>query len=120
MATYFADYVAYVDERKRPEGFPHEVHIHETYGEVENTEHLKAIVNDRFVKLVTGAGLVVLKDPSEILDSTTITFDKRRFIPWHCLTHMELKVTLLPEPSRPQDLLIQETPGTKEAKQIIQ
>lgn len=120
MAQYFADYVGYVDERKRPEGFPREVHVHETYGEVESTDHLKAIVNDRFVKLVTAAGLVVLKEPSDILDSSIITFDKRRFIPWHMLTHMELKVQLISEPQRPQDgILPPESVPEKKPKELV-
>lgn len=105
-ATYFVDFTAYVDELRRPENFPREVHVQETYENVEDTQHLQMIVNDRFVKLVTGAGLVVLKDPTEIMASGVITFEKRRFIPWHLLTHMEVKVTLIPEPRQPQDVLI--------------
>lgn len=96
-ATYFVDFIGYMDERKRPEGFPHEVHILETYENVENTQHLQMIVNERFVKLVTSAGLVVLKDPSGIIETGIVTFDRRRFIPWHMLTHMELKVSIIPE-----------------------
>jgi hypothetical protein len=106
MSQYFADFIGYIDEQRRPENFPHEVHVHEQYGEIENIEHLKAVVNDRFVKLVTSAGLVVLKDPSEILDSVAVTFDRRRYIPWSMITHMEVKVTLIPEPPSPQDKLI--------------
>jgi hypothetical protein len=106
-ASYFVDFTAYVNERIRPEGFPKEVHIQETYENVENTSHLQMIVNDRFVKLVTSAGLVVLKDPTGIMDSSIITFDRRRFIPWHMLTHMELKVSLIPETNlQPQDSIL--------------
>jgi hypothetical protein len=106
MATYYADFIAYVDERKRPENFPREVHVIETYADVDNPDQLKAIVNDRFVKLVTSAGLVVLKEPNGILENGIITFDKRRFVPWHMLTHMEAKVTMIQEPPMPQDPLI--------------
>lgn len=105
-ASYFADFTAYVDARKRPENFPREVHVHETYGDVENIDHLKAIVNDRFIKMVSSAGLVVLKDPFDILDVSRVTFDKRRFVPWHMLTHMEVKVTLIAEPASPQEPLL--------------
>lgn len=106
-ASYFVDFTAYVDQRKLPVGFPTEVHVYETYSDVENTVHLKAIVNDRFVKMVSSAGLVVLKDPTGIIDSSIITFDKHRFIPWHMLTHMELKVSIIPEISaQSQDSLV--------------
>lgn len=110
-ASYFVDFTAYVDQRKLPVGFPTEVHVLETYSDVENTAHLQAIVNDRFVKMVNSAGLVVLKDPTGIIDSSVISFDRRRFIPWHMLTHMELRVSLIPEPSeQSQDSLVPNDP----------
>jgi hypothetical protein len=100
----------------RPEGFPHEVHVQETYEDVQDTHHLQTIVNSRFIQLVTSAGLVVLKDPSEILDSSVITFEKRRFVNWSIITHMDVKVTRIPDLSLlPQDLLI--PPDTTETKQ---
>ncbi len=105
-ASYFVDFTAYVDELRRPENFPHEVHVQETYSDVENTNHLQAIVNDRFIKMVASAGLVVLKDSSGILDSSIITFDKRRFVPWHMLTHMEVSVKLITEFPNPQEPLL--------------
>jgi hypothetical protein len=104
-STYFVDFVAHVDERKRPEGFPHEVHIQDTYENVESTEHLQHLVNTRFVSLVTSSGIVVPKDPDAIITGGVITFDKRRFIPWHMLTSMEVKVTLMPGPQS-QDLIV--------------
>lgn len=114
--TYFVDFTAYVNERMRPEGFPHEVHVQETYEDVQDTHHLQTIVNSRFIQLVTSAGLVVLKDPSEILDSSVITFEKRRFVNWSIITHMDVKVTRIPDLSLlPQDLLI--PPDTTETKQ---
>jgi hypothetical protein len=105
-SEYFVEFVAYVNERIRPEGFPHEVKIQDTFKNVESTEHLQFLVNDRFVKLVTSAGLVVLKDPDETTTAGVITFDKRRFVPWHMLTHMEVKVVLIPSQARPQDPIV--------------
>jgi hypothetical protein len=105
-SEYFVEFTAYVNERIRPEGFPREVKLQDTFLNVESTEHLQYLVNDRFVKLVTSAGLVVLKDPDAITTIGVITFDKRRFIPWHMLTHMEVKVVLIPAQVRPQDSIV--------------
>ena len=119
-STYFVDFTAYVDERKRPEGFPREVHVQETHENIEDTLHLQMVVNDRFVKLVTSSGLVVLKDPDAVITSGVITFDKRRFVPWHLLTHMEVTVTRIPDRHQPQDLIA--PPGTepeKKSKELV-
>jgi len=119
-ASYFVDFTAYVNERIRPEGFPKELHIQESYENVESTSHLQMIVNDRFVKLVTSAGLVVLKDPTGIMDTSIITFDRRRFVPWHMLTHMELKVTLIPETNlQPQDSILPPELVTEPKKKVV-
>jgi hypothetical protein len=107
MSSYFIDFTAFIDERKRPDGFRREVHIQETYNNILDTEHLQLIVNERFIKLVSSAGIVALKNPDEIIDSK-ITFDKRIFIPWHMVTHMSVNVMPITEPSIPisQDVLI--------------
>lgn len=98
MSSYFVEYTAYIDERKRPEGFPHFVQIQETYSDVESAEHLKMIVNQRVTQLANNPGLVVFKNPDEPIDATGITFSKRRFIPWSMFTHMEMRVEIIPEP----------------------
>ena len=105
MPSFLVDFTAYIDENRRPDGFPREVHIKENYTDVPSTEILKKIVNDRFVALVTSQGLVVFKNPDEIYDQTTITFDKRVYIPWHMITHMHVsthQIIEIPEPD-PQD-----------------
>lgn len=100
MSSYFVQYTAFIDERKRPESFPHYVQIKETYQEIESTDHLKQVVNMRVTQLVTGPGLVVFKDPDEPTDESKITFNRRRFIPWHMITHLEMAVTLISEPNK--------------------
>jgi hypothetical protein len=110
MSSYFVDFVAYVDRFKLPVGFPEEVHLQETFTKVESTEHLQFLVNERFKQLVMSKGLIVLINPEQPLETGHITFDKRRFIPWHMLTHMELKVQLIPEPTAPQDNIAQSNP----------
>lgn len=119
-STYFVEFKAFIDERRRPEGFPHEVVVQETYDNVENTQHLQMIVNKRFIELVTSAGLVVLKNPSETQALGVITFDKRRFVPWHMLTHLEMSVKHMPEVSeQTQDVLSPSDPTPEKKKEKV-
>lgn len=107
MSTYFAEYIGYIDERKRPENFPHEIRIQDIYENIESTEQLQSLVNEKFVRAASTAGWVVLKEPAEIIDSVVILFNKCRFVPWHMLTHMELKVRLIPSPAvLTQDVIV--------------
>lgn len=103
---YFIEFSAYVDERKRPENFPHVIHIGETY-DVPSEEALKEVVNGRFVALVTSAGLIAMRDEDKPIE-TKLTFNQRRFVPWHMITHMEVEVNMIqPEPPKvPQDLIV--------------
>jgi hypothetical protein len=98
MSSYFVDFTAYVDERRRPENFPHEVHVQETFENVESIAQLQYLVNDKFIKLVSSAGLIVLKDPDEPLPSGVVTFDRRIFVNWSLLTHMSVSVKLIADP----------------------
>ena len=105
--SYFVDFTAFIDERKRPEGFPKTIHIKDTYDSVESIPHLQFLVNERFVKLANSAGLVVMKDDDEPIDEGKITFDKRLFVPWHMITHMKLDVFHIPaKPSMVQDSIV--------------
>lgn len=109
MSDYFVDYTAFIDERKRPENFPHQVHVINILRNVQSIDQLKDDVNKHFLNLVTSAGLVVMKDPSEPVEQDRITFDKRFFVPWHMLTHMQVDVSVIsppPNKGRPQDLLV--------------
>jgi len=104
MSEYFVRFAAHIDERKRPENFPKVVFIDETIG-VESIDQLSENVNRRFKGLVSAPGLVVLKDPNEVLDTNVMTFDKRVFVPWHMITHFEAFVNLLTAPPTPDDPL---------------
>jgi hypothetical protein len=98
MATdsYFIEFTAFIDERKRPENFPRKVHIRETYNDIESIPHLQFKVNDRFINLIQSSGLVVMKNEDEPVDEGKVTFNKRVFVPWHMITHMELDVFHIP------------------------
>lgn len=106
MSSYFVVYTAYIDERKRPENFPRYVQIREVYDNIESTDHLKHAVNTYVTKMASAPGIVVFKDPDEIVDTSLITFDKRRFIPWHMITHVEMTAKVMFElPSNPIDAI---------------
>lgn len=96
MSTYFVEFTAYVNERIRPEGFPHDIKIQETFENVDSTSHLQFRVNQRFIELASSAGLIGVKDPNKPLESGVISFDKRWYVPWHMFTHMGVRVTLIP------------------------
>ena len=114
-SSYYVEFTAFINERIRPEGFPREVKVQETFENIENTAHLQFKVNERFIQLVTSAGLIILKNPTDILDSNIITFDKRWFVPWHMITHMGLRVERMPQViSTPQDSLVPHDPAPEE------
>jgi len=108
MATdsYFVTFTAHVDERRRPENFPHKVHVKEVFDDVESIPHLQFLVNDKFLKLIASQGLVVLKNEDEPLEQGRITFDKRIYVPWHMITHMELDVKHIAKVVNPSELII--------------
>lgn len=103
MSTYLVEFTAYVNERHRPEGFPREVRVQEIFQNVQSIAHLQYLANDKFIKLVTSSGLVVLIDPDEPLEEGKITFDRRMFVNWSLLTHMTMSVKLITEPVMPHE-----------------
>jgi hypothetical protein len=118
MSNYFVKFTAPVDRFKRPDGFPEEISVVDLLYNVQGTEHLKQLVNRKFVDLVTSAGLVAMKDPDAIVDQNMVTFDKRFFVPWHMLTSLTVDVKLLVDPleRNPQDLIVptEDAPPVKE------
>ncbi len=110
-SIYYVEFTAFINERIRPEGFPREIKVLEIFDNIESTAHLQFKVNERFVQLATSAGLIVLKNPSEILESGVVTFDKRWFVPWHMITHMGIRVERMPQRlSSSQDSLVPNDP----------
>jgi len=109
MATdsYFVVFTAHIDRWKRPENFPHKVHVKDVFDNVESIEHLQFLVNDKFLKLVASNGIVVIKNEDEPMEEGKITFDKRIFVPWHMITYMELDVKhIAPKPASLAELLV--------------
>lgn len=101
MPDFFVEFTAHIDERKRPENFPQDVYIRETYVNIQSAEDLAKILNRRFESLIRDPGLVVFKDIDDTIDSTVITFDKRVFVPWHMITHFFANVKPLVNQEKP-------------------
>lgn len=99
MPNYFVRFTAHIDERKRPEGFPREVYVDQTYENVEGAQQIRNIANQRFLELAMANGIVTLKKQGETLDQELVTFDKRVYVPWHMITYMHMQVNQLVEPS---------------------
>jgi hypothetical protein len=121
MSNYFVKFTAPMDQRKRPENFPDEVSVVNLFYNVQNTEHLKQLVNQKFVELVTSAGLVVMKDPNAVIEQNMVSFDKRIFVPWHMLTSLTVEVKNLVEaPERnPQDSIVPPEEPPASEKEIV-
>ncbi len=104
MSDYYVRFTGYIDERKRPEGFPHHVIIDESYT-VENEAHLGQIVNERFKSLVQAPGIVVMKDANAPVEHGIMTFDRRMYVPWHMITHFDALIKLISPPQQKRDPL---------------
>ena len=106
FSSYFVDFTAHIDERRRPENFPRQIHDKKLWDKIESIPHLQHLVNERFIQLVSSAGMVVLKDEDEPLIDGAITFDRRVFVPWHLITHMTVDVKLVNTPQIVQDSIV--------------
>jgi hypothetical protein len=105
LTRYFVDFTAHIDETRRPENFPHEIHDKKMF-EVESLGHLKHAVNERFVQLISASGMVTPKDDSDIQDEQRVNFDKFVYVPWHMITHVTLSATLVPTLPSSQDSIV--------------
>jgi hypothetical protein len=120
MPNYFVRFIAHIDERKRPEGFPREIYVDETYENVEGAQQVRQMANQRFLQLAMSNGLVSLKK-QETMEQELVTFDKRVYVPWHMITHMHMKVTQLVEVSdvkAPDPIAPEDTPPDKPTAQV--
>lgn len=112
MSSYFVRFKGGVDRLRKPDGFPEEISLSEQYRNVENCvingvvcNSIAEVVNTRFQQLVNSPGIVILKDPNEIIDAGKVSFNKRIFIPWHMITYFALEepkiiTEILPPPSQ--------------------
>jgi hypothetical protein len=107
MSKYFVTFTGHIDELRRPENFPNKIFIKKLYDNVESTQHLQFLVNEEFIKIISGPGLVVLKNEDEPLEEGRVTFDKRVYVPFHMITYLELDVQHMQEkPRSTVDLLV--------------
>jgi hypothetical protein len=84
-------YIAHIDERKRPENFPHSFSTIGTY-RVQNPEQLKSIVNSELGSIIQNGGMIVPLDPSQTVDTQKVNIDDRIYVPMHMITYIEADI----------------------------
>jgi hypothetical protein len=94
--TYLFEFIGHIDERKRPENFPKEIFVRETYRNLAD-EQVKALFNDRVMTLANAPGLVIILNEDVPLDGTRPNFDQRAFVPWHMITHFHGRLHVVTE-----------------------
>jgi hypothetical protein len=90
MAEYFVRFTAYIDERKRPENFPHQVHDTITL-RVDSAKQLGDIVNARCAAYHQSQGMAVSIEPEDA-EKMGLGEINRIFVPSHMWTHMTLSM----------------------------
>ena len=84
---YFVRFIAYIDETRRPAGFPQEVYADFTW-QVENEQELRYNINEMSKVFVGQHCVITPKDPNEIQISGLPKFDTRILVPMHMITHI--------------------------------
>jgi hypothetical protein len=84
---YTVRFIGYIDERKRPEGFPHEVYVDAFY-RVKDGQELKEAINGQCRVFINQQCMVVPKEPGKLEDMSRVQFDIRMLVPWHMITHL--------------------------------
>jgi hypothetical protein len=119
MPDYMFEFTAHIDERKRPEGFPKEVRIVEQYNGLESDEQVKDLYNARVKVMIGNPGIVTFIDPNKIIDTTSLSFDQRIFIPWHMITYFHGRVKIIQQSRAMQDeMALPEMPPTSKKETV--
>jgi hypothetical protein len=93
MADYLVKIIGHIDERKRPENFPKEIHILEAVANADK-KFLVDFVQKQMKNIVYVQGMGVSRDPAAMQDPNKLDTN-RMFVPMHMLTHIDAEVTEL-------------------------
>lgn len=85
-------YIGHIDERKRPENFPHEVSNVGSY-KVTNPDQLKQVINAELGAIIQNQGMIVQLDPAQVFDTRKVNIRDRVYVPLHMITHLEAIVS---------------------------
>jgi hypothetical protein len=88
MTQYFVTLIGCIDERKRPENFPHEVQISQVIEANDNQELAQKVDNLLFVSFVRGQGAGVRRDPTKMQEFGKIDVRDYMFVPIHMISHI--------------------------------
>lgn len=93
MPSYTAKFIAHIDERKRPEGFPRTVYCVGTYFANSNAQ-LAELINSEITTIIQNQGMMISTDPEATIDlrSVLANISKRVFIPIHMISHIRTEL----------------------------
>jgi hypothetical protein len=96
MPSYTAKFIAAIDERKRPEGFPKSVYCIGTYL-AQNNSHLAEQLNNEMNTIIQQQGMMISTDPEATIDlsNVLVSLENRVFVPIHMITHIRTQVKMM-------------------------
>lgn len=118
MPNYLFEFTAHIDERKRPEGFPRQLVIRESYENIPSDEVLRELYNERLKVMAISPVLVFTDDIEHLIPESK--FDKRIEVPWHMITYFHGSVKLVIPPPEPSALDVMIPVEEEKKKQTIQ
>ena len=87
MSDYSIRFIGHMDEMKRPDGFPKEIHF-DMFARVNNEEDLREAINEYAKTLIKQQCMIVPADHSEIEDKTKMKFDSKIMVPMSSLVYI--------------------------------
>jgi len=114
MPSYTAKYIAFIDERRRPENFPKQVYCVGTYF-AQNNAQLAEQLNNEITTIIQNQGMIISVDPESTIDLTNViaNLEGRVFIPMHMITHIRTQVKQMGAMPIPTDTGVLDADGKK-------
>lgn len=91
MPDYAVKVIGHIDERKRPEGFPHAVFAIGTY-RAESAKHLADQVNSEVMQILQMQGMIISVDSARTIDTSKVNAEGRVFVPMHMITYLQTEI----------------------------
>lgn len=95
---YLFTFTAYIDERKRPEGFP-KVIYDKIIWNCQNNEEIVKFVNNRCALYTMNHGIGVRINPDALEDLGIVNTD-RMWVPSHMITHLTATFRLITDANK--------------------
>ncbi len=92
---YHIQFLGYIDEQRRPDGFP-KVVIQELTIETFNESEVQKAIRDTAAAFIRDQVMIVPRYSDETLDM--VSFDQRMIVPLNMITHIETRTLRLDTP----------------------